>query len=76
MSRRYLTFDALQAQGRRFCVPDYRLIEGSDFFAAEYGLKSGSGTPTDFEVVDTDRVIELDVTINDFRAFLTALYPK
>ncbi|TFK23603.1 hypothetical protein FA15DRAFT_670319 [Coprinopsis marcescibilis] len=71
-------FVRFTAQGRRFCVPDYLFIEGSDYFAAEYGLKSGSGTPTDFEVVDaaTDKVVELDVSIEDFRPFLTVLYPK
>ncbi|TFK23604.1 hypothetical protein FA15DRAFT_459099 [Coprinopsis marcescibilis] len=71
-------FVRFTAQGRRFCVPDYLFIEGSDYFAAEYGLKSGSGTPTDIEVVDasTDKVVELDVSIEDFRSFLTVLYPK
>ncbi|TFK23527.1 hypothetical protein FA15DRAFT_463291 [Coprinopsis marcescibilis] len=68
--------------GRFFCVPDYRFIEGSDYFVSEYDLKSGSITPsTDFEVVDMNadkppQVIDLDVTIKDFRPFLTVLYPK
>ncbi|TFK23528.1 hypothetical protein FA15DRAFT_620728 [Coprinopsis marcescibilis] len=75
-------FVRFTAQGRFFCVPDYRFIEGSEYFASKYGLKNGSITPsTDFEVVDMNaekppQVIDLDVTIKDFRPLLTVLYPK
>ncbi|KAJ2918302.1 hypothetical protein MD484_g2113, partial [Candolleomyces efflorescens] len=76
-------FVLLSCEGRVFRVPKYRFISDSEVFATKFGLNSD--TPSDpsdaFEVVNEaqptpNAVIELDVSANDFRNFVKALYPR
>lgn len=53
----------------QFRLPTYRFMQGSDAFAAKYGLVEAQERGVDAAP------IELDVNIDDFRAFLEVLYP-
>ncbi|KAJ2918301.1 hypothetical protein MD484_g2112, partial [Candolleomyces efflorescens] len=76
-------FVLFSCEGRVFRVPKYRFISDSEVFATKFGLNSDSPSDSSdaFEVVDETQptsnvIVELDVSANDFRNFLKALYPR
>jgi hypothetical protein len=65
----------IQVQGRLFRVPKYRFVEEPEHFCKEYDLdfklekEYGAEGPHFY-------VIQLNVDVNHFRAFLKVLYPR
>ncbi|RXW20424.1 hypothetical protein EST38_g5413 [Candolleomyces aberdarensis] len=69
----------VQARGRLFRVPKYRLISESEYFASKYGLDGDSGSEHEYGTVEDPRLnaVKLDdVSADEFRSFLKAVYPK
>ncbi|KAJ2930126.1 hypothetical protein H1R20_g6956, partial [Candolleomyces eurysporus] len=75
----YWDFVTFSARGRLFRVPKYRLTNESEYFASKYGLDGDSGSEHEYGTVEDPRLnaVKLDdVSADEFRSFLKAVYPK
>ena len=71
--------NAGQARGRLFRVPKYRLASESEHFASKYVLDRDSGSENEYSTVEDPHLnaVKLDdVSGDEFRSFLKAVYPK
>ncbi|KAJ2915774.1 hypothetical protein MD484_g4629, partial [Candolleomyces efflorescens] len=71
----YWDFVTFLVQGHLFRVPKYRFVEESEHFCKEYDLDFKLEKEYGVEDPHID-VVQLDVDVNDFRAFLKVLYPR
>ncbi|KAJ2930138.1 hypothetical protein H1R20_g6952, partial [Candolleomyces eurysporus] len=75
----YWDFVTFSARGRLFRVPKYRLISESEHFANKYALDGDSGSEIEYGTVEDPHLnaVKLDdVSADEFRSFLKAVYPK
>ena len=65
----------VQVGGCLFRLPKYRFVEESELFCKQYDLDFSLEKEYGLEDQQLD-VVKLDVDVEDFRAFLTVLYPR
>ncbi|RXW16407.1 hypothetical protein EST38_g9439 [Candolleomyces aberdarensis] len=73
--KHYWDFVTFSVQGCLFRLPKHRFVEESELFCKQYDLDFNMEKEYGLEDQQLD-VVKLDVDVEDFRAFLTVLYPR